>query len=127
MNKVKIGGVVYTIEIVPLVIVDGNRNCQGSVDYNLTSILLLDSISEERRKEVLIHEITHAIAHEANIDVTEEATLQFAKVLNQVLRDNDLSEFRQKESITNIRVEIDGDKVIDSINDSLARGKVLTV
>lgn len=89
INQIKVGGVIYSIDIVPLVVVDGNRNCQGSVDHNITAINILDAISEERRKEVLIHEMTHAIAHEANIDVSEESVVQFARVLYQVLQDND--------------------------------------
>lgn len=94
MKEVKVGGVTYTIEERPFVDIGGGRDYQGCVRYPHSRIEVLADLSIERKNDVLIHEITHAIFYEAGYEgdqVTEDMVNRVGKVLHQVLQDNDFS------------------------------------
>lgn len=88
---IKISGITYHVKEVPFIDINGDRNFKGVCRYDTTSLEIIHSISEDRKSETLIHEITHAIAYEANVEMSEDDVTQFSKVLYQVLIDNDFS------------------------------------
>lgn len=91
IKKVKVGGINYKIDQVPIIEISGSRDYNGRFIANEAQIDIIDALSDDRKKEVLIHELTHAIAYEAHVEMDEDAVIQFSKVLNQVLQDNDFS------------------------------------
>jgi len=88
-KKVKVAGLTYKTEIKELITVDGDRNYQGTCDYNKTTIEILDILSEERQREIFIHELTHTIFYEAGYSEQDEDMInRVGKVVHQVLIDN---------------------------------------
>lgn len=89
VDKIKVGSVVYDVEEVEFVEINGNKNYMGKCDYHNTKIEILSSLSEERKKDVLVHELVHAIFDEAGFDDQDEDIVnRFGKVLCRVLIDN---------------------------------------
>lgn len=89
-KPIKIGSVTYRVKEKPFVDIDGDRNYQGCCDYPNTEISILSDISDERKNDVLIHELTHAIFYEAGFEEQDEDMInRVAKVLHQVIKDND--------------------------------------
>lgn len=92
--NIKVGGVIYDVEERPFIDVGGGRDYQGCVRYPHSRIELLGDLSLERKRDVLFHEITHAIFYEAGYDgddVSEDMINRVGKVIHQVIKDNDFS------------------------------------
>jgi len=88
-KKVKVAGLTYKTEIAQIITIDGDRNYQGACDYQKTTIEILDILSEEKQREVFIHELTHAIFYEAGYEEQDEDMInRVGKVIHQVLIDN---------------------------------------
>lgn len=88
-DKIKVGGVEYKIKQKQFVEIDEDRNYQGCCDYRRTEIQVLDSLSNERKEDVMWHELTHAIFYEAGFeDQDEDMVNRVAKVMAQVVKDN---------------------------------------
>ena len=94
----RVGSVDYTVSITPKT---AAVDCLwGKVSFGDTSIELADGLSEERLKNVLIHELTHAIFHEAGFTEHDEDMInRVGNVLAQVLRDNDFGFMNEFDSI----------------------------
>lgn len=91
-TEFKVAGVTYTVEESDQIIIDNKIGYVGSCDYHETNIEILSSLSESRKNDVLIHELMHAILCEAGFDEQDEELVdRSARVLHQVLKDNDFS------------------------------------
>ncbi|MEC2070328.1 hypothetical protein [Alkalihalophilus marmarensis] len=87
--EIKVGGVIYTVKELPVVDIGGDRNYSGACDYNQTTIELEEGLSDERKNDVLFHEITHAIFYEAGFAEQDEDMInRVGKVISQVFNDN---------------------------------------
>jgi hypothetical protein len=98
-KKVNVAGVNFSVEAVPVVEIHDNKNYNGACWHSKTKIEILDLLSEERKKEVFVHELTHALFFEAEFDDdihTEETVKRLGRVLFQVLRENDFSFLREE-------------------------------
>lgn len=94
INTIKVGGVVYDVVEKPFIDIGGDRNYQGCTRYPHTSIEILADLSDERKNEVICHELTHAIFYEAGYEEQEEDVInRIGKVIHQVMRDNDFEFF----------------------------------
>jgi len=93
---IKVAGNYYTVEVSPQVVaVTGNW---GLCQYGDNTIKVADGLCENRQHDVLVHEMTHAIMYEAGFDDHEEELVnRVAKVLYQVLRDNDFEFLREED------------------------------
>lgn len=101
-KTIKVGGIIYTVEEKPFVEIDQDRNYQGACLYQKTQIEILDSLSEDRKEQTLIHEVTHAIFYEAGFEEQDEDMInRVAIVLHQVLKDNNLNETTDSEIESN--------------------------
>ncbi len=90
---VKVGPVNYDVVEKAFIEIDGNRNYQGACLYADTTIEILEDISDERKPDVFIHELTHAIFYEAGFEEQDEDMInRVAKVLHQVINDNNFKE-----------------------------------
>jgi len=90
-SSIRVAGIDYDVIEKDFVEIDGNRNYQGSCCYTKAKIELLNSLSKDRKEQVLIHELVHAIFNEAGFDNQEEDVVnRLSIVLYQVLKDNNL-------------------------------------
>ena len=77
---------------------DKGEELLGWVTYSDALIRLDSESSEGRKKNVLIHELVHAMLYEAGYDEQEEELVRrLSNVLTQVLRDNDFGFMREDE------------------------------
>jgi hypothetical protein len=91
--KFRVGGNDYKVEtssqLSPI------YNQWGHCRFGDNTIQIAEGLCESRRKDTLIHELTHAILFEAGYEAHEEELVnRVGKVLYQVLRDNDFDFIR---------------------------------
>ncbi|EAF6697317.1 hypothetical protein AUQ54_01695 [Listeria monocytogenes] len=95
MEKIKVGGIWYEIKEVPAVTIAGDKNYLGACDYDNQSIEILESLPEARKKQVFIHELTHAMLYEAGYtEHDEELVERLSIVAYQVIEDLEKGEER---------------------------------
>lgn len=88
-EKVKVAGVTYNVVEKPFIEIDSSRDYQGACFYSDLEISVLSDISDERKEQVFVHELTHAIFYEAGYaEQDEEMIDRVSKVLHQVLKEN---------------------------------------
>lgn len=91
--KIKVGGINYSINQVPYVENGGDRNFLGSCSSSKQLIELEEGMSKDRKEQILIHELVHAIFNECGFNEHDEDTVnRLGIVLHQVIKDNDLKE-----------------------------------
>lgn len=86
-TTIKVGGVNYSVaEKENLIQKD---ELWGEVNYFNTEINIDSSLSNDRKEQVLIHEVTHAIFLEAGYKEQDEDMInRVSIILHQVLKDN---------------------------------------
>ncbi|WP_243356911.1 hypothetical protein [Bacillus litorisediminis] len=90
-NKVKVAGIEYETVYKDFIEINGDRNYQGSCDYLNTQIDILQDLSETKKEQVFVHELIHAVFHEAGFkEQDEDMVNRLGIVLYQVLKDNHL-------------------------------------
>lgn len=86
-STVKVGGVNYTVEEQENLI--QKNDLWGEVNYFNAEINIDSSLSSDRKEQVLIHEVVHAIFLEAGYKEQDEDMInRVGIVLHQVLKDN---------------------------------------
>lgn len=100
MDKVKIGGIVYSVEIKEDLV--GHTGNWGETNLKKTTIALDSNMSKQRTDQTLVHEIVHGIFEEAGFEQDEDKVNRLGIVLYQVLQDNDFS-FLRDERIINTK------------------------
>lgn len=90
-DKVKVGAMTYTIEIVPNMFAD--RSLFGEVTYANQRIKIAGDVSADRRFNIFVHELYHAVKFEAGEqdDQDEREVLAVSNVLTQVFVENGLN------------------------------------
>lgn len=93
LEEVKVGGINYQVELVDLTTQrDEELGMQlGYCHYHKDLIEVNSKISKQRQEQTLVHEMMHAIYEEAGVQQDEDNVDVLAKVLYQVLKDNDFS------------------------------------
>ncbi|MEB7753317.1 hypothetical protein [Staphylococcus pseudoxylosus] len=77
-------GVKYSV--VQLEEIDNDPSCLGICIYRESLIQLKKGLSTERKKQVLMHELLHAMLYEAGYDQhDEEQVKNLSVVINQVI------------------------------------------
>ncbi|WP_423189432.1 hypothetical protein ACO1PF_00530 [Alkalibacterium sp. f15] len=93
MDKVKIGGTTYKVEMVDDLA--GSDDCFGYIQYKKSLIQLDNNLEEQMHNKTFIHELTHALFIEAGYnDHEEDMANRIGLVLYQALKDNDFSFIR---------------------------------
>ncbi|MBZ5365339.1 hypothetical protein [Staphylococcus aureus] len=86
---INVCGVKY--KIVQLEDVDNNPSCLGLCIYKDSLIHLKQGLSFERKKQILIHELLHAMMYEAGYEEHDEGLVNnLSIVINQVISQNDI-------------------------------------
>jgi Zn-dependent peptidase ImmA (M78 family) len=89
-QTVKVAGITYQTKEVDNLSHD--HSLYGQVTYANTLIKIDSGLSEEKKEQVFVHELFHAILHEAGYDEhDEEMVRRVSNVLYQVLKDNQLN------------------------------------
>ena len=92
--RVFINGLYYTIDFVDRIEHD-NSLCDGLVKYDETAIFIKDSLSHQRKQEVTLHEIMHALLHDSALDNLNSETY------NELLTHDFLSFIKTNRDILN--------------------------
>ena len=88
-SEIKVGGINYKVEIVDHLPHEETGYKWGECDYQRGTIKIWKELSSEKQEQTFIHELTHAIAHEAGIDNQDEDLInRFALVAYMVIKDN---------------------------------------
>lgn len=77
-KQLKIGGIIYKIELAPM------GDDLGITDYRTSCIRISEDLNDGQRLATLLHEICHCI----NTQLTEEQVDYLALSVNQILVDN---------------------------------------
>lgn len=86
---INVCGVKY--QIIQLEDVDNNPSCLGLCIYKDSLIQLKQGLSFERKKQILIHELLHAMMYEAGYEEHDEGLVNnLSIVINQVILQNDI-------------------------------------
>lgn len=91
INGVKVGGINYKVEEKPTLGTIDGEECVGLCEYHDATISVLDRLSDDRKDQTFVHELTHAIFLEAGYDLgeqDEDMINRIGIVLHQVLKDN---------------------------------------
>lgn len=95
-TKITVSGIDYAVREKEYVEINENKNYQGACVYSTPTIEVLKALGDERKAEVLVHEMMHAILFEAGFSEHDEDQVnRSAKVLYQVLRDNNFGFIRE--------------------------------
>lgn len=91
IDKIKVGGIVYDVEFKELEAENGIQ--LGWCDYAKSKLEINNhNISVQKMEQTIVHEMTHAVIHEAGLDFgddEERVVNHIGLVLHQVLKDND--------------------------------------
>ena len=97
LDKIKIGGIVYDVELKELEVEQGVQ--LGWCEYAKSKIEINNhNVSDRKQEQAIIHEMTHAIIHEAGLDFGEDEESivnHISLMLHQVLKDNDFGWLRE--------------------------------
>ena len=89
-DTVNVGGIDYKTQEVKDLMSD--MDLYGQVNYHNNKIVIDDSMDEQRKEVVFVHELFHAILFEAGYDEhDEEMVRRVSNVLYQVLKDNEFN------------------------------------
>lgn len=88
MESLKILGQVYTLEVVDEISRSDPLN--GMIDHDNQIIYIRNSLPEEKKKEVLLHEVIHGISEALDMDLKEKAVQMLARSLYDFLTTNQI-------------------------------------
>lgn len=88
MESLKILGQVYTLEVVDEISRSDPLN--GMIDHDNQIIYIRKSLPEEKKKEVLLHEVIHGISEALDMDLKEKAVQMLARSLYDFLTANQI-------------------------------------
>jgi Zn-dependent peptidase ImmA (M78 family) len=92
-EKLRIGNMIYTVELTDKPLILDRKECKGLVDYEFHKISVNNAVQDEQgQKQTFLHEVVHAIVRERNFaldsDDTELVVDEIASGLYQVIIDN---------------------------------------
>ena len=88
-DKFKVGGINYKVRYKDTVEYADDKNNFGLCNYKKNEIHILNVLEEQRKEQVLVHELTHAIFNESGYtEQDEEMVERVSIVLHQFIKDN---------------------------------------
>lgn len=85
-ERVKVAGIDYEIREEKL---EEDYNYLGQILYNRGIIKISKELSQDRKEQVFVHELTHAIYNEAGFEEQDEDVInRVSMILYQVLKNN---------------------------------------
>jgi Zn-dependent peptidase ImmA (M78 family) len=90
-ETVNVAGINYKVIEKEYIEINGGRNYQGSCSYHNGQIEVLNDLHKDRKEQVFVHELVHAIFHEAGFEEQDEDMVnRLGIVFYQVLKNNKL-------------------------------------
>lgn len=92
-KHVKISGIKYTV-VLKKRLEDSGDACWGVTDYPGATIYIRKELSEQKQRQTLMHEMVHAMMHEAGLDDIcndEKIVNPLGNMLDSTLASNDLA------------------------------------
>ncbi|GAX06822.1 hypothetical protein IWT25_02169 [Secundilactobacillus pentosiphilus] len=89
-KQVKVSGIIYSV-IEKKHPEDEGHTVWGFTDYEVSKIFIRKGLSEQKKRQTLMHELVHAMLHEAGEDEhcnDESIVNPLGNMLDQVLQDN---------------------------------------
>ncbi|MER2061395.1 MAG: BC1881 family protein [Aerococcus urinaeequi] len=125
MDKVKIGYRTYDVQEVP--VVDIHDTLKGNINFVDQVIKVSDFMTDDDKRETLIHEVLHGVEEFMGLDIPEEHIKQLGRGLAMVIADNP-GIFNTKQHGATIEHVVINDDVVGQIsNDIIDEIKKLTV
>lgn len=88
-ENVVVAGITYKVQEKEYIEINDNANALGCCTYDKALIEVKSTMSNERKEEVFMHELFHAILFESGYDDHDEEMVNRAsKVFYQVVKDN---------------------------------------
>ncbi|MET8824195.1 MULTISPECIES: ImmA/IrrE family metallo-endopeptidase [Bacillati] len=88
-SEIKVAGINYQVSIADHLPSEDAGYKWGECNYQDAEIRIWNELSDQKKDQTFVHELTHAIFHEAGIDDQDEDQInRVGMVLYQVLRDN---------------------------------------
>jgi hypothetical protein len=88
-DKVRIGGVDYSVEYVERLISGENTALCGQINYDMAVIKIEPNVQDEQGKcRTLLHEIMHGIEHHFKLSLSEDEIDNLANGMYMVIKDN---------------------------------------
>ena len=95
-NIIRVGSTDYTVEYSKGLA--SGATLLGEINYGQCTIKIDDSLPASRAREVLAHELVHALLLEAGYDDhEEEQAIRVGTILAMLLRDNDFAFMKEDE------------------------------
>lgn len=88
MESLKILGQIHTIKIEDEI--SRSNLLNGMIDHDNQIIYIRKSLPDEKKKEVLLHEVIHGISEALDMDLKEEAVQMLARSLYDFLTTNQI-------------------------------------
>lgn len=94
IKKLRIGSIDYKVKYKKLLKNSDNELFNGLCWFDKALIEIHEVIPDERKRQVLIHEVTHALLHEAGFSFdddgvhNEDSVVRISNVLDGFLKDN---------------------------------------
>lgn len=87
-SEVKIGYKNYNVNMIEGNLVEDNKVCYGTIDYDEGNIKLSNLYSNDQKKCTFIHESIHGIDDIMEIDLDEDQVRKLGKGVYQFIKDN---------------------------------------
>lgn len=100
MDNIKVGGINYAVIDTDLSAYDSKDSYRMGNTHEAKAIIeIRQEMPKQRKDQVLIHELVHAMFYEIGIEMEndEDIVNRVGLVLHQVLKDNDFSWLRKGE------------------------------
>jgi len=97
-EKIKVGGRIYDVivENNPDMIIDDKTAGFHNPRRLTITVMSPEFVHPLKQREILLHEIIHAVAHVGAIDISEDAVRGLANILFGVFQNNDISCLSEK-------------------------------
>lgn len=116
-TEVKVAGVTYTVKEQENLI--NIEDAWGRIDFFNSDIRVDKSLSDDRKEQSFIHEVTHAIFLEAGYKEQEEDMInRVSIVLHQVLKDNPKL-LNPSANITQVTIDNPNESLAEDIKDKM--------
>lgn len=91
--KIRIGSASYKVKFTDEELTLNNAECNGVIDFNTHTIKITNKdLDKHGQEETFLHEVTHGILHEMNVELDEQVEERIctvmAKGLHQIIKDN---------------------------------------